>query len=242
MLHTAMIMCAMIKAMSKQDHQPPTATPRLGAIWAQTSAGVIGRDGTMPWRAPEDLAHFKAVTVGKPVIMGRRTWESFPPCFRPLPGRINIVISRSAPLGSKLVECDGAFWVPSLDAALTLAGDMPLASSATQHPDSPYQRVTAWIIGGGSIYAEALSREDLPVFRCVEIIERTLLDSLEDAEIMGDTYAPKLTTEKLSRANKPVQWGTLNQSTWERSENGYLLDSQGKKHPMKYSFQTLTRT
>lgn len=228
--------------MSKQDHQLPTATPRLGAIWAQTSAGVIGRDGTMPWSAPEDLTHFKAVTVGKPVIMGRRTWESFPACFRPLPERTNIVISRSAPLDSTPVERDGAFWVSSLDAALTLAGNPSLAPNAAQHPDSLYQQVTAWIIGGGSIYAEALSRKDLPVFGCVEIIERTLLDSLEDTEITGDTYAPELTTEKLSRANKPVQWGTLNQDTWEISENGYLLDPQGKKHPMKYSFQTLART
>lgn len=238
MLHTAMIMCA----MSKQDHQLPTATPRLGAIWVQTNAGVIGRDGTMPWYAPEDLAHFKAVTVGKPVIMGRRTWESFPACFRPLPERTNIVISRNAPLDSKPVECDGAFWVSSLDAALTLAGNRSLASTPSRHSDSPHQQVTVWIIGGGSIYAEALSREDLPVFGCVEIIERTLLNSLEDIEIAGDTYAPKLTTEKLSRTNKPVQWGTINQSTWERSENGYLLGPQGKKHPMKYSFQTLTRT
>lgn len=228
--------------MSKQDHQPLTANPRLGAIWVQTSAGVIGRDGTMPWRAPEDLAHFKAVTVGKPVIMGRRTWESFPACFCPLPERTNIVISRSAPLDSKLVERDGAFWVSSLDAALTLAGNRSLASTPSWHSDSPHQRVTVWIIGGGSVYAEALSREDLPVFGCVEIIERTLLDSLEDIEIAGDTYAPKLTTEKLSRTNKPVQWGTINQSTWERSENGYLLDPQGKKHPMKYSFQALART
>lgn len=231
-----------IGAMSKQDHQLPTATPHLGAIWAQTDAGVIGRDGTMPWYAPEDLAHFKAVTVGKPVIMGRRTWESFPVCFRPLPERTNIVISRSAPLGSKPVECDGAFWVPSLDAALTLAGNRSLVSTPSRHSDSLYQQVTVWIIGGGSIYAEALSREDLPVFGCVEIIERTLLDSLENIEIAGDTYAPKLTTEKLSKTNKPVQWAAISQSTWERSENGYLLGPQGKEHPMKYSFQTLTRT
>lgn len=128
--------------MSKQDHQLPTATPILGAIWAQTSTGVIGRDGTMPWYAPEDLTHFKAVTVGKPVIMGRRTWESFPPCFRPLPERTNIVISRSAPLDSTPVERDGAFWVPSLDTALTHANNMSLAPDATQYPDSPYQQVT----------------------------------------------------------------------------------------------------
>ena len=92
----------------------------LGAIWAQTDAGVIGRAGDMPWRAPEDLAHFKAVTLGAPVIMGRRTWESFPPRFRPLPGRTNIVISRSV---SEAEERDGALWVPSLDAALYAARD-----------------------------------------------------------------------------------------------------------------------
>lgn len=152
------------------------------------------------------------------------------------------MISRSTPLDSEPVECDGAFWVSSLDAALTLAGNVSLAPNDNQHPDSLYQQVTAWIICGGSIYAEALSREDLPLFGRVEIIERTLLDSLEDIEITGDTYAPKLTTEKLSRITKPVQWGTISQSTWEIGENGYLLDPQGKKHPMKYSFQTLTRT
>ena len=152
------------------------------------------------------------------------------------------MISRSTPLDSEPVECDGAFWVSSLDAALILAGNRSLASTPSQHSDSLYQQVTAWIIGGGSIYAEALSRKDLPAFGRVEIIERTLLDSLEDTEITGDTYAPELTTEKLSRTNKPVQWAAISQSTWEISENGYLLDPQGKKHPMKYSFQTLTRT
>ena len=227
----------------REDESPSPAQPCLGAIWAQTDAGIIGRDGTMPWRAPEDLAHFKTVTMGKPVIMGRRTWESFPPRFRPLPERTNIVISRSITSDSAApLKGGGALWVPSLDVALTLAGNTPLTPNTTQHPDAAHQRVTAWIIGGSSIYAEALSREDLPVFGCVEIVERTLLDSLEDIEIMGETYAPELTTEKISRTNKPVQWGTLNQGTWKRSENGYLLDPQGKKHPMKYSFQTLART
>ena len=78
---------------------------RLGAIWTQTDAGIIGRDGDMPWYAPEDLAHFKKVTLGAPVIMGRRTWESLPPRFRPLPGRTNIVISRSV---TEAEERDGA--------------------------------------------------------------------------------------------------------------------------------------
>ncbi|OJU42049.1 MAG: dihydrofolate reductase [Microbacterium sp. 69-10] len=65
-----------------------------GLIWAEAEGGVIGAAGGMPWHVPEDLAHFKEITLGDPVIMGRRTWESLPERFRPLPGRENIVITR----------------------------------------------------------------------------------------------------------------------------------------------------
>ncbi|MDO4762044.1 MAG: dihydrofolate reductase [Corynebacterium sp.] len=67
----------------------------LKAIWAQNRAGVIGDGEDMPWHVPEDLAHFKKVTLGEPVIMGRRTWESLP--LKPLPGRENFVLSSRAP-------------------------------------------------------------------------------------------------------------------------------------------------
>ncbi|MEK0373100.1 dihydrofolate reductase [Corynebacterium mastitidis] len=66
----------------------------LGAIWAQDRDGVIGDGVGMPWHLPEDLRHFKEVTLGAPVIMGRRTWESLPK--KPLPGRENVVLSRRA--------------------------------------------------------------------------------------------------------------------------------------------------
>jgi dihydrofolate reductase len=66
----------------------------IGLIWAQVANGVIGAGGTMPWHLPEDLVHFREVTRGAVVIMGRRTWESLPPAFRPLPGRRNVVLSR----------------------------------------------------------------------------------------------------------------------------------------------------
>ena len=66
----------------------------LGLIFARARNGVIGRDNQMPWHLPEDLAHFKATTLGQPVIMGRKTWDSLPPRFRPLPGRLNVVITR----------------------------------------------------------------------------------------------------------------------------------------------------
>jgi dihydrofolate reductase len=87
----------------------------VGLIWAQASNGVIGADGTMPWHVPEDLAHFKELTMGSAVVMGRRTWESFPPRFRPLPGRRNIVLTRDPSW-----TAEGAEAVHSLDEALAL--------------------------------------------------------------------------------------------------------------------------
>ena len=70
------------------------AGPEVGLIWAEARGGVIGAGGGMPWHVPEDLAHFKALTGAAPVVMGRKTWESLPPRFRPLPGRRNIVVTR----------------------------------------------------------------------------------------------------------------------------------------------------
>ena len=82
----------------------------LGLIWAQSSSGVIGRDGGIPWDLPEDLARFKEVTFGRTVVMGRRTWESLPKRVRPLPGRRNVVVTRNpdyrAP-GADVVTADG---------------------------------------------------------------------------------------------------------------------------------------
>src|SRR5690606_3303315 len=65
-----------------------------GLIWAEAHGGVIGAGGGMPWHVPEDLAHFKETTLGTAVVMGRKTWDSLPERFRPLPGRENIVITR----------------------------------------------------------------------------------------------------------------------------------------------------
>src|ERR1700753_957022 len=69
---------------------------KLNLIFARDRNGVIGRDNTMPWHLPEDMAHLKRTTMGHPVIMGRKTWDSIPPKFRPLSGRLNIVITRQA--------------------------------------------------------------------------------------------------------------------------------------------------
>ncbi|NKY84988.1 dihydrofolate reductase [Nocardia veterana] len=107
---------------------------RIGLIWAQTAAGVIGADNAIPWRVPEDMAHFKLVTAEHPVVMGRRTWDSLPDRFRPLPGRRNIVITRRTDWSAP-----GAERAESVPAALTLAGSD-----------------TVWVIGGGEIYRQAM--------------------------------------------------------------------------------------
>ena len=96
----------------------------------------------MPWHVPEDLAHFKSATLGAPVVMGRRTWESFPARFRPLPGRRNIVVTRQEDWTDAGAERAG-----SLDEALALAsGGDP-------------ERI--WVIGGGQLYREAIALADL---------------------------------------------------------------------------------
>ena len=103
----------------------------VGLIWAQSTSGVIGRDGGIPWRLPEDQARFKELTMGHTVVMGRLTWESLPAKVRPLPGRRNVVVTRQADY-----MADGADVVTTLEDALT--GD------------------ETWVIGGEQIYALAL--------------------------------------------------------------------------------------
>ena len=112
-----------------------TAPASLHLIYARAANGVIGKDNRLPWHLPEDLAHFKRTTLGCPVIMGRKTWDSLPPKFRPLPGRLNIVVTRDTAF-----VAEGASVAHSLEAARELC---PAGG-------------TAWVIGGAQIYAQAL--------------------------------------------------------------------------------------
>lgn len=113
--------------------------PEIIIIAAIATNRVIGRDNQLLWNIPEDMAHFKALTAGHTVLMGRKTWESLPPRFRPLPGRRNIVITRQADYAAP-----GAELADSLEAAIALA-----------EPDS-----CAFIIGGGEIYRQAMDLAD----------------------------------------------------------------------------------
>lgn len=119
------------------------ALPQINLIFACASNGVIGNNNTIPWHVPEDLARFKTLTMGCPVIMGRKTWDSLPPRFRPLPGRTNIVLTRQTHW-----HAEGAHSASSLAQALALCG----------------QATDVWIMGGAQIYAQAL-----PLARRVEI-------------------------------------------------------------------------
>ena len=196
----------------------------------------------MPWRAPKTLRISKPSPWVSPSSWGGAPGSLFHRVFdRCLSAPISSSAAVLRAIQPRLLKRDGALWVPSLDAALTLAGNTPLTPNATQHPDVAHQRVTAWIIGGGSVYAEALSREDLPSFGRVEIIERTFFYCQEGNEITGDTYAPELAVEGFMAADEPARWRILGESAWEKSERGYLLDVSGGKNPMYYSFQTLAR-
>ena len=107
----------------------------LKLIYARSRNGVIGRDGQLPWHLPADLAHFKQTTLGQAVVMGRKTWDSLPERFRPLPGRTNIVITRQTDW-----HAPGTLVAHSLEQAMSLCpAPGPL-----------------WVIGGAEIYAQAL--------------------------------------------------------------------------------------
>jgi dihydrofolate reductase len=113
--------------------------PRIALVVAVAENSVIGRDNKLPWRIPEDMRWFKDKTMGKPVIVGRKTYESFPK--RPLPGRTNIVVTRD-----RSYRADGAVVVHSLDAALDAA--------ARERPEE------IAIIGGTELYAQILPKAD----------------------------------------------------------------------------------
>ncbi|TQL48383.1 dihydrofolate reductase [Homoserinimonas aerilata] len=118
---------------------------RIGLIWAEAEGGVIGRDGAMPWHIPEDLAHFKRVTLGSPVVMGRKTWDSLPPRFRPLEGRRNIVVTRDEGW-----QAEGADVVHSIPDALGLAASEASGSGSASGG-------LVWVIGGGEIFAAVMA-------------------------------------------------------------------------------------
>jgi dihydrofolate reductase len=139
---------------------------QINLIWAQGRNRVIGQNGTMPWHLPEDLAHLKRNTLGCPVIMGRKTWDSIPAKFQPLPGRTNIVLTRQTDW-----QASGAQRANDLREALLFCEQLPSKPQAV------------WVIGGAQIYAQALP-----------LAHKAVVTEI-DAEFAGDAFAPQLGTE-----------------------------------------------
>jgi dihydrofolate reductase len=117
----------------------------VSLIWAQARGGVIGVAGRLPWHLPEDLALFRGLTTGSTVVMGRRTWESLPERFRPLPGRTNVVLTTD-----RGWSADGAERASSVAEVLDRAGPL-------------------WVIGGGAVYAGFLPHADRLVVTDVDL-------------------------------------------------------------------------
>jgi dihydrofolate reductase len=108
-------------------------------IAAVSQNNCIGKDGSLPWHLPEDMKHFKELTMGHPVIMGRKTWESIPEKFRPLPGRLNVVVTRQPDYALP----EGVEHAASLDDALTV-----------------HTAEDVFVIGGATVYADAMPKAD----------------------------------------------------------------------------------
>ncbi|OZI26145.1 dihydrofolate reductase [Bordetella genomosp. 9] len=148
--------------------------PRLTLVVAYARNRVIGRDNGLPWKLPGDLAHFKRTTLGHPIVMGRKTWESL---GRPLPGRSNIVISRTPGYAA-----DGAIVVPDIDAALRAAGDTD----------------EVFIIGGAQIFGAVLDH--------AERIVATEIDADIDGDAWFP-HLPTFRWREVSRRPQPAENG-----------------------------------
>ncbi len=153
---------------------------KLSLIAAVAADRGIGRGNALLFTDPEDQRHFRATTTGHPVVMGRRTWESLPPRFRPLPGRRNVVLSRDARFAAP-----GAEVVSSLDAALALLREAP----------------QVFVLGGAEVYAEALPRAD-------ELILTEIGRSFEGADAFFPPWREAGFVE-VARREAKAQDGTL---------------------------------
>ena len=161
---------------------------KLHLIFARANQGVIGHNNALPWHLPEDMAHFKRTTLGCPVIMGRKTWDSLPTKFRPLPGRLNVVVTRQ----------------PGWHTDAALVAHSLLQACELCPPDS-----TAWVIGGAEIYAQAL-----PLASAAVVTE---IDATFDGDAYAPQFGPEWVEiareSHVSTAGLPFSFVTFEKNT-----------------------------
>jgi dihydrofolate reductase len=155
------------------------ARPQICLIAAVARNGVIGRDNGLVWHDPIDAKHFRTTTMGCPVIMGRKTWDSLPAKFRPLPGRRNLVVTRQ-PHWADTEAARGADVVFSLDAAL----------AAIAQAEAP----RVFVMGGGELYAQALPHAD--------VLELTEIDADLDGDVRFPDW-PREAFDEVARTAHP---------------------------------------
>lgn len=179
--------------------------------------GAIGVNGGMPWRLSPDLRHFKAMTIGCPVIMGRGTWDAMPPKFRPLPGRENIVVTHNPDF-----VADRARSFTSIDAALDYAREWlenreVLESQESVSQDSPLDGRAIWVIGGAAILREMLANYHADAAYVTQI----------EAKVAADTFAPNI--HALVDAGK---WHVAREGEFEEAP----LKVGSESNPARYRF------
>lgn len=158
---------------------------RLAFIVAMDENRLIGRDGGLPWRLPDDMRWFRQHTVGKPCIMGRKTYDSLPDSFRPLPDRPNIVVTRDPEY-----KAPGATVVHSIEEALAAAGDAP----------------EIMVVGGGEIFRELLPRADR--------LYLTLVATAEPGDVTFPEIEPREWVEQFSESH-PADDRHAHAFTWQ---------------------------
>ena len=197
-------------------------------IWGEAfgldgKPGAMGVNGGMPWRLSPDLRYFKAMTIGCPVIMGRGTWDSMPPKFRPLPGRENIVVTHNPDF-----VADGACSFTSIDAALdyarewlenkeALENQANLENEESVSQDSPQDGPAIWVIGGAAILREMLANYHADAAYVTQI----------EAKVAADTFAPNI--HELVDSGK---WRVAREGEFEEAP----LKVGSESNPARYRF------
>ncbi len=161
----------------------------ISIIAAVAKNGAIGNNNQLLWHLPEDMRHFRETTRGKPVIMGRKTWESLPDSFRPLPGRHNIVISRN-----RAYQATGATLAGSLEEAINNTGDAG----------------EVFVIGGAELYAEAMPIADR--------LYLTEIDQDFDGDVFFPMFPPSEWQEVSRKAQQGTSGLTFSFAVYQRRQ------------------------